>query len=184
MDPRLVLTAPQNRMLVKIIPEWMTRQYEELDDLSHCLTKPIVNAASNNYGGFCTLEHGSADLVEIALRNLPFAPAPTTLENLVRKECADYMNSDACVTTPSGFSSNILAFATVAGIAEASGRKCVFLCDQDCHNSMFTGAFMHKQAKIHKIKHNDIGDLEYKLRMYRERDPQALVCVAVEGIYR
>ena len=106
------------------------------------------------------------------------------MEMQVRSECAAYMKFDACVTAPSGFSTNVLAFSTVAGVARCQGRNLVFLGDRDCHNSMFTGAFFNREARVHKFDHNDLTDLEYKLRMYREQDPSAFVCVAVEGIYR
>jgi 7-keto-8-aminopelargonate synthetase-like enzyme len=49
---------------------------------------------------------------------------------------------------------------------------------------MFTGGFNNKGAMTHKFNHNDINGLEIKLRRYRVAYPKALVCVAVEGIYR
>ncbi|PYI12628.1 a-oxoamine synthase fum8 [Aspergillus sclerotiicarbonarius CBS 121057] len=183
MDPRLILGAPQNRMLVRTIPEWMTRDYEELDDLSQCPTREIINAASNNYGGFTEYEHQSARLIESTLRQLPFNPAPPELDARARKDLAEYMSAEVCVTTTSGFGANILAFRTMAEAAAASSRKCVFLMDSDCHSSMFTGAFMNKGASFYRFKHNDLGDLEYKLRVLREKVPDAFICVAVEGMY-
>jgi serine palmitoyltransferase len=183
-DPRVVTSGPYNRIMTRLIPAKVTRRYEENYDLS--LVKPVelVNCASNNYGGFSQLEYGAEKVIESALHKLPFAPAPAALELQVRRECAAYMKFDACVTAPSGFSTNVLAFTTAAGIARSQGRKLVFLCDRDCHNSMFTGAYLNKEARVHKFDHNDLTDLEYKLRMYREQDPSAFVCVAVEGIYR
>jgi serine palmitoyltransferase len=171
-------------MTAKLIPPEVTRQYEEDCDLSSFKDVELVNCASNNYGGFSRLEYGVDKVIESALHKLPFAPAPAALDQEVRSKCAAYMRCDACVTAPSGFSTNVLAFATVAGVARSQGRKLVFLCDRDCHNSMFTGAYFNKEARVHKFDHNDLTDLEYKLRMYREQDSSAFVCVAVEGIYR
>lgn len=183
-DPRVVTSGPYNRLMIKLIPPQVTRRYEENYDLSSLKPVELVNCASDNYGGFSQLEFGAEKVIESALRKLPFAPAPLALELQVRSECAAYMKYDACVIAPYGFSTNVLAFATAAGIARGQGRKLVFLCDRDCHNSMFTGAFFNKEARVHKFDHNDLTDLEYKLRMYREQDPSAFVCVAVEGIYR
>ena len=182
--PRVVVKGASNRILTKIIPENVTRRYEEAYDLSLVEPMSLINCASNNYGGFCELEYGAEKVIESALEKLPFAPAPQALEEQVRKECAAYMDCEECVTAPSGFSTNVLAFATVANVARSQGRKLVFLCDGDCHNSMFTGAFFNTDARVHRFKHNDLTDLEYKLRMYREQAPSAMVCVAVEGIYR
>ncbi|KAI4199277.1 MAG: hypothetical protein LQ350_004737 [Teloschistes chrysophthalmus] len=182
-DPRLVTSGPHNRMVIRKIPESASRQYEEVGDLDSFENTEIVNCASNNYGGFSRLEFGSERVIEAALRQLPFCPPPAALEEQVRLQCASYMGFDSAFTAPSGFSTNVLAFATVAGVASNEGRSLVFLMDRDCHNSMFTGAFYNKGAKIHKFDHNDLNDLEFKLRMYREQDPSAFICVAVEGIY-
>lgn len=175
---------PGSRTTVRIIPSKATRQYEELDDLSVFPEKEIANFASNNYASFSTLEYDSERLMEEALRTLPFNPAPPALEKRVREECASFMGFDACVTAVSGFFTNILAFGTVAAVAKAQNRELVFLCDHESHNSMFTGAFYNKHAKIHRFAHNDLSDLEHKLRVYREQAPSALVCVAIEGLYR
>lgn len=162
----------------------MTRDYEELDDFSACAEREIVNAGSNNYGGFSRSEHNSASLIESTLRLLPFNPAPIELSSRVHQELAAYIGSKACATTTSGFSANLLAFQTVAETAKQLGRQCIFLLDAESHASMFTGAFINKRATTHRFKHNDITDLEYKLRILRAKQPDAHVCVAVEGIYR
>jgi serine palmitoyltransferase len=183
-DPRVVTSGPHNRMTAKLIPPEITRNYEEKAELSQFTDVELLNFASNNYGGFSKLEHSAESVMKAALTKLPFAPAPRALEEQVRQKCAEYMKFDECVTAPSGFSTNVLAFATVAGVARSQGKQLVFLCDRDCHNSMFTGAYFHKEAKVHKFDHNDLTDLDFKLRMYREQDPSAFICVAVEGIYR
>lgn len=183
-DPRLVTSGPHNRTTIRNIPARTTRQYEEIEDLTVFPESEIINCASNNYGGFSDLEPGTTDVIEAGLRSLPFCSPPRHLEDSVTTEVARYMGFDEAFTAPSGFSTNVLAFASVAGVAAKQGRRVVFLMDRDCHNSMFTGAFYNKGAKIHKFEHNDIADLEYKLRMYKEQDPLAFICVAVEGIYR
>ncbi|KAL4954542.1 a-oxoamine synthase fum8 [Aspergillus filifer] len=184
-DPRVVVSGPYPRMAVRMIPPHVTRLYEESYDLSLVTPTELINCASNNYGGFTqlSLEPGAEKVMEDALQKLPFAPAPAALEPTVLKECAEYMGFDAAATAPSGFSTNVLGFATAAGVAKSLGKKLVFLCDRDCHNSMFTGAFFNKTARTHKFDHSDLTDLEYKLRMYREQDPAAFIVVAVEGIY-
>ncbi|KAL4941781.1 hypothetical protein BDV06DRAFT_222768 [Aspergillus oleicola] len=184
-DPRVVVSGPYPRMAVKMIPPHVTRLYEESYDLSLVTPTELINCASNNYGGFTqlSLEPGAEKVMEAALRKLPFAPAPAALEPIVLKECAAYMGFDVAATAPSGFSTNVLGFATAAGVAKSLGKRLVFLCDRDCHNSMFTGAFFNKAARTHKFDHSDLTDLEYKLRMYREQDPTAFIVVAVEGIY-
>ncbi|KAL8793355.1 MAG: hypothetical protein Q9195_004033 [Heterodermia aff. obscurata] len=181
--PRLVTSGPHNRMTIRKIPESASRQYEEVEELDSFEKSEVVNCASNNYGGFSRLEFGSERVIEAALRQLPFCPPPAALEEQVRLKYASYMGFDGAFTAPSGFSTNVLAFGTVAGVARSQGRDLVFLMDRDCHNSMFTGAFYNKGAKVHKFDHNDLNDLDFKLRMYREQDPSAFICVAIEGIY-
>ncbi|KAF5711980.1 fumonisin biosynthetic aminotransferase Fum8 [Fusarium globosum] len=182
LNPRILLSAPHDRVLVRTIPSSMTRDYEELDDFSACAEREIVNAGSNNYGGFSRSEHNSASLIESTLRLLPFNPAPIELSSRVHQELAAYIGSKACATTASGFSANLLAFKTVAETAKQLGRQCIFLLDAESHASMFTGAFINKRATTHRFKHNDITDLEYKLRILKAKQPDAHVCVAVEAI--
>ncbi|KAF5269053.1 hypothetical protein FOXYS1_48 [Fusarium oxysporum] len=184
LNPRILLSAPHDRVLIRTIPSSMTRDYEELDDFSACPEREIVNAGSNNYGGFSRSEHNSASLIETTLRLLPFNPPPTELSSRVNEELAAYMGSKTCATTTSGFSANLLAFQTAAQTAEKLGRHCIFLLDAESHASMFTGAFINKRATTHRFKHNDITDLEYKLRVLKAKEPDAHVCVAIEGIYR
>ncbi|PNP80106.1 Fum8p [Fusarium nygamai] len=183
LNPRILLSAPHDRVLIRTIPSSMTRDYEELDDFSACPEREIMNAGSNNYGGFSRSEHNSASLIETTLRLLPFNPPPIELASHVNEELATYMGSKACSTTTSGFSANLLAFTTAAQTAEKLGRHCVFLLDAESHASMFTGAFINKRATTHRFKHNDITDLEYKLRILKAKEPDAHVCVAIEGIY-
>ena len=170
--------------MVRVIPKNITRQYEELDNLDDFPCKEVINCASNNYGGFTLLEQDLSKLLQKGLYKLPFAASLQQLELEVRTVCAGYMGFNACVTAPSGFSTNILAFSTVTSVAEQQGRACVFLCDRDCHNSMFTGAYMNKKAITHKFNHNDMTDLKVKLEFAHKKYPNALICVAIEGIYR
>ena len=166
-------------MLVRSVPEW-----EDCEDITKYSEREVVNCASSNYAGFSLLEHDMEDVIKEAITTLPWCPAPPALEERLKKTAAEYMGFEACVTAPSGFGANLIAFESIAHVAQAQGRQMVFLCDGDSHNSMLTGCFYQKTASIHRFEHNDIADLEFKLRMYREQAPSAFVCVAVEGIYR
>jgi len=158
--------------------------WELREDLRVYPEKEVVNCASSNYAGFSILEHDMENVIRTAIQTLPWCPAPPALEERLRRTCAEFMGFKACITAPSGFGANLVAFESIANVAKAQGRQMVFLCDGDSHNSMLTGCFYQKAATVHKFRHNDIGDLEFKLRMYREQAPSAFVCVAIEGIYR
>jgi 7-keto-8-aminopelargonate synthetase-like enzyme len=62
------------------------------------------------------------------------------LSNTTAKDYAAFMGFEACVTAVSGLFTNVLAFGTVAAVAKAQNRELVFICDAECHNSMFTRA--------------------------------------------
>ena len=102
-QPRLLLSGPFRRFRVRVIPDHVTRQYEELEDLESFAEKELINCASNNYGGFTELEDKQTDVLKKALCILPFAPAPSSLNHSVRVACADYMGFDDCLTAPSGY---------------------------------------------------------------------------------
>ncbi|KAJ5056058.1 pyridoxal phosphate-dependent transferase [Bipolaris maydis] len=181
-DVRILLSAPNDRVFMKTIPKAISQDYNVKKMLSYP-EREIVNAGSNNYGGFTRFEYSSASVIKLALQHLPFNPAPPELRMLVEKELADYMNAKACATAISGYGANLLAFLTFAETAKELGRQCIFLLDAESHSSMFVGAFLNKQATFHRFKHNDVADLEFKLRTLRENNSNAMVCVAVEGMY-
>ncbi|MCJ1405277.1 hypothetical protein MMC11_008504 [Xylographa trunciseda] len=182
-QPRLLLSGPFRKFLVRVIPDHVTKQYEELEDLDSFAQRELINCASNNYGGFTELEGQQTDLLKKALCMLPFAPAPPSLDQSVRAACADYMGFDQCLTAPSGYSTNILAFRLVAEVAKKESKQCVFICDADSHNSMLTGASMNPDVILERFAHHDTTDLEHRLQHHQNRNPNALICVAIEGLY-
>lgn len=188
-EPRLLASGPGEHIDLYCLSDVEAYRAGKLKSLSGLRTQKLINLASNNYGGFAQLENepGAVHLQELALRALPLTPAPPALEDAVRDEFIKFMGGsfDACELSSSGFSSNMLAFTTVAETAAAQGRSCVFLCDRDSHSSMWTGAYSNnaKGARTVKFVHNSVADLEAQLRECRRQWPDALVCVAIEGTY-
>ncbi len=147
-DPRLVTSGPHNRMTVRTIPGSIP-QWELLDDLTGFPEKEVLSCASSNYAGFSKLEHDMENVIESAIRTLPWCPAPPALEERLRKTCAEYMGFEACITAPFGFGIKLIAFESIANIAKVQGCQMVFLRDRDAHNSTLTGCFYQKEAKVH-----------------------------------
>ena len=94
------------------------------------------------------------------------------------------MGFELCLTAPSGFSCNVLGLSIVAQVASKNEQQCIFLCDRDLHNSLFTGAYMQMDANVLKFEHNDPWDLEAKLESLSNEKALQMICVVIEGIYR
>lgn len=195
-EPRLLASGPSEHIELYRLSDVEAYRAGKLESLAGLPTHRLINLASNNYGGFAQLENepGAARLQELALRVLPMTPAPPALEDAVRDAFIMFMEGsfDACELSSSGFSSNMLAFTTVADTAAAQGRSLVFLCDRDSHSSMWTGAYSNSNSNSNaknatcrtlKFVHNSVADLDAQLRECRRQWPDALVCVAIEGTY-
>ncbi|MCJ1397575.1 hypothetical protein MMC11_000769 [Xylographa trunciseda] len=181
--PRVVSTAPHPRMKMKVVPSTAIRQNKGLQDLSIYPEREVINCGSSNYGGFSYMDPGTVEILETAVRRHSLALAPKHLQDTLRSEFTSYMGFDEAAISPTGFTANIVAFATVAAVAKSQRRSVVFFCDTDSHSSMLTGAYMCEGAKVQKFRHNDLTDLDFKLRRYREQAPGVLICVAIEGVY-
>ncbi|KAG2009355.1 hypothetical protein GB937_007758 [Aspergillus fischeri] len=133
-------------------------------------SKNVLNIASSSQLGFVELEFKTGNLLEYAIRNLPFTGnscgCNAKLEETVKNELKSFMGFDGCVLTAIGYQFNLVAFAAMA-MAASNCEETVFLMDTGCHNSMYIGAFIalgKTKGKVVRWQHNDAVDLEKKLQ--------------------
>jgi 8-amino-7-oxononanoate synthase len=92
----------------------------------------------------------------------------------LEREFADFYRCGSCIVFTTGYQANL---ATISGLA---GTGDVVLIDGDSHASIYDGCRL-SGAEIIRFRHNDMGDLEKRLRRLGERARSTLI--VVEGIY-
>ena len=92
----------------------------------------------------------------------------------VEKEISDLHNKDSALVFTSGYIANQATLSTISKIIP----DCVIFSDQNNHASIIYGI---KESKLEKIvfNHNDMDDLESKLKNYPPERPKIIVFEAV-----
>ncbi|KAK1751891.1 serine palmitoyltransferase 2 [Echria macrotheca] len=148
-----------------------------------------LNMSSYNYLGFAQSEGPCADAVEECVRKYgltscsPRADAGTSdLALEVEREIARFVGKPAAMVFSMGFVTNAGSFPALVS------KGCLLLSDELNHASIRIGARL-SGAVIRSFKHNDMQDLERKLReaisqgQPRTHRPWKKILVAVEGLY-
>ncbi|KAK4204469.1 pyridoxal phosphate-dependent transferase [Triangularia verruculosa] len=148
-----------------------------------------LNMSSYNYLGFAQSDGPCADAVDECVRKYglscasPRADSGTNdLALEVEREVAQFVGKPAAMVFSMGFVTNAGSFPALVS------KGCLILSDELNHASIRIGARL-SGAVIRSFKHNDIGDLEAKLReaisqgQPRTHRPWKKILVAVEGLY-
>ncbi|KAK4044650.1 pyridoxal phosphate-dependent transferase [Parachaetomium inaequale] len=148
-----------------------------------------LNVSSYNYLGFAQSEGPCADAVEETVRKTglsfasPRADSGTSeLALEVEREVAQFVGKPAAMVFSMGFVTNAGSFPALVS------KGCLILSDELNHASIRIGARL-SGAVIRSFKHNDMEDLERKLReaisqgQPRTHRPWKKILVAVEGLY-
>jgi 8-amino-7-oxononanoate synthase len=85
-----------------------------------------------------------------------------------------YGDGCSAIVFSTGYLANLGILSTVAGQGD------VILLDADCHASIYDGCRM-SDADVIRFRHNDVNDLEKRLRRLGDRASRTLILV--EGIY-
>lgn len=148
-----------------------------------------LNMSSYNYLGFAQSEGPCADAVEECVRKYglgfcsPRADAGTSdLALEVEKEIAAFVGKPDAMLFSMGFVTNASSFPALVS------KGCLIFSDELNHSSIRIGARL-SGAVIQCFRHNDMADLERKLReaisqgQPRTHRPWKKILVAVEGLY-
>ncbi|KAL8417752.1 hypothetical protein RB594_001408 [Gaeumannomyces avenae] len=148
-----------------------------------------LNMSSYNYLGFAQSEGPCADAVEECVKRYglsfcsPRVDAGTSdLMLEVEREVAQFVGKPAAMVFSMGFVTNASSFPALVS------KGCLILSDELNHASIRIGARV-SGAVIQSFRHNDMDDLERKLRdaisqgQPRTHRPWKKILVAVEGLY-
>lgn len=92
----------------------------------------------------------------------------------LEREFADFYNCQSCIVFTTGYQANLAMISGLAGTGD------VVLIDGDSHASIYDGCRL-SGAEIIRFRHNDMTDLDKRLRRLGERSRSTLIIV--EGIY-
>lgn len=142
--------------------------------------RPMILAGSNNYLGLSF----DPDCIEAACQAARREGTGTTGSRMangtfsghvaLEKELADYFGRQRAIVFSTGYIANLAMLSTVVGPGE------VILLDADCHASIYDGCRLGG-AEIIRFRHNDVEDLEKRLRRLEKRNTNVLV--VAEGLY-
>lgn len=152
-------------------------------------TTETLNVSSYNYLGFAQSEGACADLVEETIKKYGLSFASSRGEagtNELALECenliASFVGKEAASVFSMGFGTNATIFPALVG------KGCLIISDELNHSSIRFGSRL-SGAMIEMFKHNDMPDLEKKLRQAisqgqpRTHRPWKKILVIVEGLY-
>ena len=123
----------------------------------------IVMIGSNNYLGLTSdprvIEAGVEATKKYGSGNSGSRFLNGTLDIHIKleEELAEFLHKEACITMRTGFQANLGIISAIAG------RNDIILCDKENHASIYDGIRL-SYAKMIRYEHNDMEDLEAKLK--------------------
>ena len=142
--------------------------------------RPMILAGSNNYLGLSF----DADCIDAACDAARREGTGTTGSRMangtfsghvaLERELADYFNCQEAIVFSTGYVANLAMISTLMGTGE------IIMLDSDCHASIYDGCRMGS-AEVHRFRHNDVQNLEKRLRRLEKRNTNVLI--VVEGLY-
>lgn len=138
-----------------------------------------VMIGSNNYLGLTSdkrvIDAGIAALKKYGsgCSGSRFLNGTLDIHKELEKELAEFLHKEACMTFSTGFQSNL-------GIISALCGRCdVVLCDKENHASIYD-AIKLSYAKMVRYRHNDMQDLEARLK---EISPDNGILIVTDGVF-
>ncbi len=141
---------------------------------------PVILVGTNNYLGL-TFHPDCIAAARIAVETQGTGTTGSRMANgtytghlALERELADFYGYPYAIVFSTGYLANLGMLSTL------TGRGDVILLDADCHASIYDGCRM-SDAEMIRFRHNDVSDLEKRLRRLGERASNTLILV--EGIY-
>lgn len=126
---------------------------------SHPEVKEAAKNAIDKYGSGCS---GSR-----------FLNGTLDLHVELERELARFLNKEKVITLSTGFQANLGVISAIAG------RNDYILCDKENHASIYDGCRL-SYAKLLRYEHNDMADLEKKLKLVPEDKG---ILIVTDGVF-
>lgn len=140
----------------------------------------VILAGSNNYLGLSFND----DCIRAACEAAQAAGTGTTGSRMangtfsghvaLEHELSEFFDCRGTIVFSTGYIANLAMLSTLVGSGE------VILLDADCHASIYDGCRLGA-AEVIRFRHNDVDDLEKRLRRLERRNTNVLI--VAEGLY-
>ncbi len=142
----------------------------------------VILAGTNNYLGL-TFDKACIEAACAAIRAEGTGTTGSRMANgtyhshvALEQELSEFFGRKATIVFTTGYAANLGVLSTLVG------RDDLVLLDADCHASIYDGTRLGG-VPVYRFRHNDVEDLEKKLRRLREKNPSANILIVVEGLY-
>lgn len=142
--------------------------------------RPTILAGTNNYLGL-TFDPDCIEAACGALREQGTGTTGSRMANgtlaghvALEQELSEFFGRRSTIVFSTGYLANLALLSTLPGPED------VILIDADCHASIYDGCRLGA-AEVLRFRHNNVEDLDKRLRRLGERGRRALIIV--EGIY-
>ena len=143
---------------------------------------PLLDLASNDYLGLsrdpAVLQAAAAELQRSGLGagSSRLVSGTRAVHLALEEALATWLERQRVLLFPSGYQANIAAVTALAD------RHSLVLADRLIHHSLLAGV-RASGASLRRFIHNDLRDLEQRLRAARAHDPDQRLLVLVESLY-
>ena len=174
--------AETRKEMEALCPDFFHINMEEILSPTEAIIKgrPTLLAGTNNYLGLTF----HPDCIAAARQATEQEGTGTTGSRMangtyaghlaLEKELSAFFERKHTIVFSTGYLANLALLSTIAG------QDDIILLDADCHASIYDGCRMGS-AEIIRFRHNDVADLEKRLRRLASRNTNVLV--VIEGIY-
>ena len=142
--------------------------------------RPVLLAGSNNYLGL-TFNDACIDAACRAVQKEGTGTTGSRMANgtfsghvALEQELSDFFNRGHTIVFSTGYVANLAMLSTVVGPGD------IIVLDADCHASIYDGCRLGG-AEVIRFRHNDVGNLDRRLKRLANRDTNILI--VVEGLY-
>jgi len=166
------------------VEQYLNDKLKEREQAGNLRSLKIQRAAvdffSNDYLGLVTtgalqqMMQASTDEGTTGSTGSRLLSGNTKATEILEDKIAAFHHGEAALLFNSGYDANIGLITAI------SNRHTIILYDELCHASIIDGTRMGMSAACHKFRHNDVNDLEERLKKLTGKGP---ILIIVESIY-
>ncbi len=144
--------------------------------------KEVILAGTNNYLGL-TFDENCIKAACEAIKKEGTGTTGSRMANgtyqshlVLERELSEFFQKRTTIVFTTGYAANLGVLSTLVG------REDAVILDADCHASIYDGCRLGG-VPVYRFRHNDLEDLEKRLKRLREKKAHQSLLIVVEGLY-